>query len=488
MSIKKEFAKDSVIFGLGNGIKKFIGLFLLPFYTRALSPADYGILDSLATFAMFFSTFINVGLDSASGFYFFKAQSEEEKGKVLYTHLVLKLIAFIPPLILSLFSSQISQMLFKTTDYSWIVFVSIITIPINLLMNEQSHLYRYFRKPWHYNVITVVKSLVNICLGISLVLVLKWGIMGAQIATLVSSLVVVIGSFLLYTRKIYTYSFDWSWAKKMLTYGFPLLWSGLAGWVFNSSDRFFLLHYSSLEQIGYYSIGNAFSQPLLLINMAVQMSFGVLFYKIYNEEISIEKPDSKKMAIESFNLYLGIAIILGASLSVFGNELVTFVATERYSKGALAIPFLVFSAIAAQGFQSMGPGIEIKEKTWHFTWITAFTALLNIGMNFLFIPYLGFIGAALATLVSFICYWIIKVYIAHQYFSISYPFLKIGLVYFIGLAISLLFTFYHHPTSLIINFTIKVGSLFGLLILLFYLDLIPRNTIQFLLTRLKIKK
>lgn len=487
MNIRKEFAKDAIVFGLGNGIKKFIGLFLLPFYTRALSPADYGILDSLATFAMFFSAFINVGLDSASGFYFFKAQSEEQKGKVLFTHLVLKLIAFIPPLILSLFSSQISQALFGTTDYRWIVFISIITIPINLLMNEQSHLYRYFRKPWLYNIVTIFKSLINISLGISLVVVLKWGIMGAQIATIVSSLFVVVGSFLLYTRKLYNYSFDWSWAKKMLNYGFPLLWSGLAAWIFNSSDRFFLLHYSSLEQIGFYSIGSTFSQPLLLINMAVQMSFGVLFYKIYNEEKAIEKPESKKMAIEAFNLYLGFAIMLGTSLSVFGNELVTFVATDRYNKGALAIPFLVFSAIAAQGFQSMGPGIEIREKTWHFTWITIVTALLNIGLNFLFIPYLGFIGAAVATLISFVAYWIIKVYVAHNYFNISYPFYKIGAAYSIGLAISLLFNFYQFTNFLLSTVLLKFGSLFGLLIILLYFELIPRNVIKSLLTRLKIK-
>lgn len=488
MSIRKEFAKDAVVFGLGNGIKKFIGLFLLPFYTRALSPADYGILDTLATFAMFFSAFINVGLDSASGFYFFKAEDETQKGKVLFTHLVLKLLAFIPPLILSFFSSQISFALFNSNDYTFIVFISIITVPVNLLLSEQSHLYRYFRKPWHYNIITITKSLFNIGIGVTLVVFLSWGILGAQLATLVSSTIVIVGSFLFYTRKIYTYSFDWHWAKKMLQYGFPLVWSGLAAWVYNSSDRFFLLHYSTLEQIGYYSIGATFSQPILLMNMAVQMSFGVLFYKTFNEEKESTKPKAKKMAIEAFNLYLGLAVLIATTLSVFGNELINFIATEKYGSGALSIPFLVFSYVAAQGFQTMGPGIELAEKNWHFTWITVVTALLNIALNFLWIPHWGFLGAALSTLISFVVYWVIKVYVAHRYFNIPYPFIKISIVYLFGLTISLIFTFYHPFYSFALALTIKLLSLIFLFVLLVYLDFIPKNTIQFVLTKFKIKK
>ena len=61
MSQKKEFIKDTFVYGLGSGIKKFIGLFLLPFYTRALSPSDYGIIDTLATGVFFLSAFLNMG-------------------------------------------------------------------------------------------------------------------------------------------------------------------------------------------------------------------------------------------------------------------------------------------------------------------------------------------------------------------------------------------------------------------------------------------
>jgi O-antigen/teichoic acid export membrane protein len=470
MGHQRDFLKDAAVYGLGNGIKKFIGFFLLPFYTRALTPDDYGLLSTLSTFTMLISAFLNFGLDSASGYYFFQAKDQDEKGKVLFTHFILRLVGIIPPLILSFFSAPISRMFFKTEDYVWLVFISIMLVPVNLLMSEQSHIYRYFRKPWSYNITTIIKSFVNIGVGISLVVILKWGVIGAQLASIISSLAVVVGSYVLFTRNIYTCTFSFTWARKMLKFGFPLIWAGLSAWVFTSIDRFFLLHYRNLTEIGYYSIGHTLSQPVLLINMAVQMSFGVLFFKIYNEEKDEEKHKSKKMAIETFNLYLWGAVLLSSFLSIFGVDLVNYIATKDYSPGAIAIPFLTFSAIAGQAYQLMGPGITLAEKNWHYTWITAVTAIINIILNFIFIPRLGFTGAALSTLLSFLAYWWIKQWISHRLFRIEYPYFKIILFYFAGLAVSLsvpFLEFYrHHSIPLLMKCL--------LLVLLIFLSLIMK--------------
>lgn len=44
----------SMVYGIGGVLNRFIGLFLLPFYTRALTPDDYGVvaLVSLLSVAM----------------------------------------------------------------------------------------------------------------------------------------------------------------------------------------------------------------------------------------------------------------------------------------------------------------------------------------------------------------------------------------------------------------------------------------------------
>jgi hypothetical protein len=118
--------------------------------------------------------------------------------------------------------------------------------------------------------------------------------------------------------------------------------------------------------VGLYSIGAIFSQPVLLINMAVQMSFGVLFFQSFYAEKDTNKPRTRKMAVDIYVLYLAGSVILATGLSVFADVLIPFVATPDYAEGALVVPFLVFSYIAAQSYQTMGPGISLAEKTWHW--------------------------------------------------------------------------------------------------------------------------
>jgi len=441
MGERKTFIKDAFVYGLGNGLKKFIGLFLLPFYTRALSVGEFGMLETLGTGIALLGGFFSVGLDSACGFYYFKA-TDKEKSNVLSTALFLRLLSFIFIAPLLLFTGFFSELLFGSAEQSGLIVLALLIVPMNLMMSEQSHLFRYFRQPWRYNLITVIKSLANIGLGITLVIALKLGVEGALWARVGSSLLAVVVAFGGFNFSKYNFRFSWRWARQLTRYGFPLIWAGIAAWIYNSSDRFFLLHYHDLHDVGLYSIGAIFSQPVLLINMAVQMSFGVLFFQLYYKEDNKAKPASREMAVEIYLLYLAGSVVLATGLSVFAGLLVPLVATPDYLEGASVVPFLVFSYVAAQSFQTMGPGISLAEKTWHFAWITGLTAVLNIGLNFLLVPEWGFIGAGIATLLSFIVYWQVKVRVAARYFPVAYPFSRINLFFLVGLSISLLVVFW----------------------------------------------
>ncbi|MGQ1889283.1 lipopolysaccharide biosynthesis protein [Thermophagus sp. OGC60D27] len=473
MGERKAFVKDTVVYGLGNGLKKFIGLFLLPFYTRALSVGEFGVLETLGTTAALLGGFYSLGLESSCGFYFFKAP-ESQKSDVLSTAFYLRLISFLLIVPLIFFQDYFSRLLFQSRDYSSLVFMILLLVPVNLMMSEQSHLFRYFRQPWRYNLITILKSLTNIGLGITLVIMMKKGVEGAVWARIGSSALVVVVAFAGFNYHKYSFRFSMHWARKLLKYGFPLIWVGIAAWVFNSSDRYFLVHYCDLHEVGLYSIGALFSQPVLLVNMAVQMSFGVLFFQLYYSEKDPGKPQARKMAIDIYLIYLTGAVLLATTLSVYADVIVPFVSTPDYSEGSRVIPFLVFSYVAAQSFQTMGPGISLSEKTWHYTWITGVTALLNIGLNFLLVPRWGFMGAGLATLISFVVYWQVKVWVASKYFSVAYPYWRINLFFIIALMLSVLVVSWPQiiPVWLRVGVIVGVGGLAFLLKLVYPSDLI----------------
>ena len=61
----KHLTKHSVVYGLGGTLNKLIGFFLLPIYTRLLTPADYGILSLLTVTSSLATIIAHLGLGSA---------------------------------------------------------------------------------------------------------------------------------------------------------------------------------------------------------------------------------------------------------------------------------------------------------------------------------------------------------------------------------------------------------------------------------------
>jgi O-antigen/teichoic acid export membrane protein len=463
MGIIKDFSKDTLVYGLGAGVKKFIGLFLLPFYTRALSPSEFGILDTLGTLIFFITALFNFGLDTAVSYYYFTVTDEVEKGKILFTTFVLRLIIFIPIVFICFSANALSGLLFKSNDYFSVLLITFFLVPVSLIMSEQEFIYRVFRSPWKYNIITILKSLLSVAGGVYLVIFLKKGVYGAQLASFLSSLIVICFSFLWFTRKKYTYKFDWIWAKHLLKYGAPLILAGLASWIYIGSDRFFLLYYKDLAQIGFYSVGNTFAQPIGLINMAVQMSSGVIIMTIYGNENDENKPETKKACKKILNLYLVVSISLSVLISVFSITIVNALTNTKYIMGALSIPFLLFSNIASQCLQLIAIGIFISKKTWHYTWLIIVSALLNFGINFYFIPKYGFVGAAFTTFAANFVYLFMAYFVSQYYFKINYKILKLVTYFILSLLLCLIVPFselsYYHKLSIILKIILCIIGL-----------------------------
>jgi len=416
----KDLVKDSSIYGLGSALQKFIGVLLIPIYTRVLTPADYGILSSLTTLGFFLSVIFDLGFTGAAGRYFFFAENDREKGKVLFTSLAVKVFTSILVLVIFLpLARRISIIMFKSDIYADVVFVSLLLLPVTNVSSLQDSIFRLFRQPLKYTIVTVLRSLLYPSLGIFFVVVLRKGVLGVQLASLIGTTFMMIFSFFFFIRKKYTWSFDKIWAKRMFIFGFPLIWYGIAQWFFSVSDRFFLLHYSDLKSIGYYSIGFTFSQPIDMLNTAIEMGAGVLILKTYHSEADPEKPRTKSQSVSYWNMYLLISVPIAAFISIFGKEILSVVTTKAYIPGALAIPFLAFSSIVMMNNSLTGFGMNIKEKTRPMSYMMIFCAVLNVAMNFYFIPKFGFVGAAFTTLFCTVVFWFLAHKGSQRYFYIK---------------------------------------------------------------------
>ena len=78
----KEFIKSVSIYGISPIIGKFIGLFLIPVYTRVLIPAEFGALDIYMAFAHFASALIGLELYTGVGRHYYDSDKINNKQKL----------------------------------------------------------------------------------------------------------------------------------------------------------------------------------------------------------------------------------------------------------------------------------------------------------------------------------------------------------------------------------------------------------------------
>jgi O-antigen/teichoic acid export membrane protein len=491
MSLLKDLSKDTLIYGVGTVVQKIIGFVLLPFYTRALIPAEYGVLDTLSTLTFFLSTIFGLGLAGATSRYFFIAEGEVEKKKLLYTSATIRSISYIIPLaILAIFSTKISIMLFESDTYSSVVLATAFLIYFSSQQEIQSQVFRFYREPVKFSFVSILKTIIHPVSGILLVVVLQWGVLGASLANLITSIITLSFGYLYFTRKKYIRQFSWLWARKMLKFGFPLIFVSMLSWVNSVSDRFFLLHYKDLNQIGLYSIGNTFSQPILLVNMALTMGFAVLLMSLYSEEKEEDKPKTKSFLTKIWYTYLAIAIPVASFISIFSYEIVKFITTPDYVGGILAIPFLIYSQVLYQSAQITGNGMTLKEQSKPYFWILLVAAGTNFGLNFYFVPNFGFVGAAITTIISNIIYFLISYFWSQKIFFIKRSFIKPAMYFLIGLSIAIFFPFYEWKIGSHISYFIKTAVLIIIIALPLVFKLINYDQIMTLFNNVihKIKR
>lgn len=280
----KRLLKDSLIYGLGSTVGKFIGVILVPIFTRVFSPAEYGVIELISAISLIILFVLMLGLDSATVRFYYSTKDIKEKQTVISTGLFFQVaFSIVGCIILCFYTDYIAIKVFKNLAYSIILKVSFITIPFTLTINFLSMIFRLNFAPWKYSSLIVTQLFLTAFISIYLVVILKVGIIGVFYSSLITNVIITpIGLFL--SRSNYSLVFSTKKLKSLLSFGIPLVPASFALLILNLADRFFLAHYSTLKQVGLYSIGVKLSSLLLLIVSAFQLAWGPFAFSISKED------------------------------------------------------------------------------------------------------------------------------------------------------------------------------------------------------------
>lgn len=418
----KRFFKETLIYGLSTYIQKFIGVFLLPLYTALLTPEDYGILDLLGTVAIISIYLVVSGTDSSLSYYYFRKENLKERAimvsSTLWIRITFASAAFI---IVGLLSNKLSFLIFGK-DYSMFLILTGISLAVQSLYSFFTDLIRFEKRPWIFTWVSASNLLVNIFFNIYFILVLKKGIWGAIMASVISYS--LMGAFTIsYVFKRYGFHFSKDWGIKILKYGSPLIGTAFAVWILTTTDRYFLAHYRNVADIGLYAVGGKLASFLGLVSGALQMAWAP-----YAMDIQYE-PNAKKIYAKVFFIYFVVNILAVFFISMFSIDILKVFTQPAYYSAKAVVPFLCMSVVFFSGYFIVAIGIGITKKALHTIWITLVAAAVNIIMNFLLTPTIGAVGAALSIMAANFLIFILTLSVSQKLYPINYSYFRIAALF-----------------------------------------------------------
>jgi len=419
----QKLIKHSFIFGLGNVANRIIGFILIPVYTRFLLTSDYGVLAMVGMAGSIISLILNMGLSIAIFKYYFLFAEEEKKRLVVSTAFWwLLLSGIVGTGLLIAFSKSLSLVFLKTESYASYLVLVFLSTYLDLLRAIPMAVMRAKEKSLLYSLLSIANFVVGVAFNIYLVVVLRKGAWGVLEAGLITAIITT-PIFILFIKEDIKRKFSRDVLKRMLKFGLPLVPAGIASFILTLSDRYFLNVYSSLSEVGLYSLGYKFGFGInILIVTPFQLIWPALLFSM------AEKKEAGRFYSKILTYFLLLAGSISLMLSLFSKEVIQIMAAPAYWGAYKVISLVAFSYVLYGIYFIVAVGINLKEKTYHLPWIVGTAAGLNLFLNYLLIPTYGMMGAAWATFFSYLALVVINYFINQKYYHINYEWGRISML------------------------------------------------------------
>ena len=409
----KQLSKQTLIYGLGDAVTRLVGLILLPIYTRFLTPTDYGKLAIATLIPTVMSLILEAGMRSAF-FRFYLKDDKGDRGKLTGTVLIFLLASaaiILTPIIL--FFNTIALPVFNDASLLPLVQIALIGTFFELGSVVPFAIFRAEQRAAQYAGLAFARFLINASLGITALVVLRWGVPGVIYANLLTSALFFLVCLLMTIRSV-EWTVDLKLLKRVLVFGLPLVPANLAGWGLTFSDRFFLERYTDLSQVGVYAIGYSIAGVLNMM-----MGWFNTAWLPYGYSVA-EQPDAKTFYARILTYALALFTLIGLGLSLFAGEALYVLTTPGFYGAARIVPFIVVAYLFFEMNYLISLGLDLTGKTNYYVLIVGAAALVNLILNFLLIPHFGIMGAAIATGLSYMFIAILTYLIVRRLYPVSY--------------------------------------------------------------------
>lgn len=415
----RAFFRDSAIYTIPSILSYGMSFFLIPLYTRVLSPSDYGALDLIIAFGLLITYLVGLEVNQGVARLYLDEKTDAGKRSLSSSALLFTIFAFtFFSIIAFAFTPELSGIVLGTSDLDNVFRLGIVFIWINGIFNLLKIQLRFELRSEAYAIVSVVHALTTAGISVLLAYVFQYGLYGLFAGMIIG---IMTGSILAlwYLRTTYQFHFDLSKLKTILSFSIPLVPSSISVFVSMYIGRLMINYYLSLTEVGLYGIAYRIANVSTLLLIGFQMAMAPLIYAHYLKQ---ETPAHLE---KIFRIFLCMILIVFLVLSLYANIALMILTTPAYYAAGQVVVFLVPAVLLSQMY-IFAPGIGIARKTHLFIGINVAGAILNILLNWTLIPRIGYVGAGIATLIGYFCVFCAIMYYSQKFYYVPHNWKIIG--------------------------------------------------------------
>lgn len=376
--------------------QRLAGIFLLPITTRALEPSDYGVADLLEQIASVLTLLLCGNFSAGLGYFYFRAESEEERQRVIGTTIFgALLLGSAAAAVCFPFNGVISRLVFGNESASGYLRLVILVLAPGFLLEAVSAWLRVENR----TVMFVFWSWLRVGIQVASVIVLVayfhlrvWGLMSAAAITITGCAIMMTA----YCLRVARPRFDWHLLSRMLRYGAPMGLAGLAMFCIHFGDRFILPHYRSLGELGIYALAYKIGMLVSLLYASFHTYWSAQVFQV------VARDDARPVMARTFTYLMALLFFSGLSLILVARPVLRVLVAPAYQGAAALVPVIVVAYVLRSVAEFFRCLFLTCGRTGYDAICNIAGAVVCVSAYFLLIPPYGMWGAAYATLAAFV--------------------------------------------------------------------------------------
>lgn len=393
MSESKEIKKNDTVkasfwYLVSNMVLKGLGFITVPIFARMLTKAEFGYYNNFTAWLSILTIIATLSLSTSlvrARFDF-----EDDLDSYVTSNLVLGTLSVVVFFVLACLNREFLEKIFAL-DFKYIIamFLSILLLPA---YNMFTQLQRFAYKYKIVVAITIGVSVGSVLLSLGLMSAMSNAldarIIGAQFPFFAVS-VVLYGYFLIKSRTVKI-----KYWKYSLAICLPYMIHLLAGNVLSSVDRTMITNMCGAEDNALYSMAYNIAMIVAVLWDSLNSAYSPwLGERLHNKDYERIKRYSYGYILFFALCLIGVMLITPEILYILGGK--------EYIEAKYVIPPVMLGYMF-MFLYSMYTNIEqFEKKTKGMAIATVLAAMLNLGLNYVFIQIFGYLAAAYTTLAGY---------------------------------------------------------------------------------------